>query len=90
MSPWRARHSLGLGSLLKLHFSERPVRDYRSAYMSEGETKRQSVFNLEFLNRGILAASYGLMALSLPMTDTDIESIVRAASDALAQIASKT
>ncbi|SPP98314.1 Glutamate-1-semialdehyde 2,1-aminomutase [Bradyrhizobium vignae] len=82
--------AVGLGSLLKLHFSERPVRDYRSAYMSEGETKRQSVFNLEFLNRGILAASYGLMALSLPMTDTDIESIVRAASDALAQVASKT
>ncbi|MGY3473306.1 aspartate aminotransferase family protein [Bradyrhizobium ottawaense] len=82
--------AVGLGSLLKLHFSERPIRDYRSAYMSEGEAKRQSVFNLEFLNRGILAAGYGLMALSLPMTDTDIESIVSAASDALAQVASKT
>ncbi|WP_244978522.1 hypothetical protein [Bradyrhizobium pachyrhizi] len=73
-----------------MHFADRPIRDYRSAYMSEGEAKRQSVFNLAFLNRGILAAGYGLMALSLPMTDADIESIVRAASDALAQVASKT
>lgn len=82
--------AVGLGSLLKLHFAERPIRDYRSAYMSEDEAKRQSVFNLEFLNRGVLAAGYGLMALSLPMRDADIESIVRAASDALAQVASKT
>lgn len=82
--------AVGLGSLLKLHFADRPIRDYRSAYMSEAEAKRQSLFNLEFLNRGVLAASYGLMALSLPMTDADVESIVRAASDALAEVVSKT
>lgn len=73
-----------------MHFADRPIRDYRSAYMSEAEAKRQSLFNLEFLNRGVLAASYGLMALSLPMTDADVESIVRAASDALAEVVSKT
>ncbi|MEW6641767.1 MAG: aspartate aminotransferase family protein [Pseudomonadota bacterium] len=81
--------AVGLGSLLKIHFSDRPVRDYRSAYMTEREAKRQSVFNLEFLNRGVLSAGYGLMALSLPMTDADAEAIVRAASDALAVVAAQ-
>jgi glutamate-1-semialdehyde 2,1-aminomutase len=38
------------------------------------------------INRGVLAASNGLMALSTPMNDADIEAIVAAASDALAEI----
>ena len=81
--------AVGLGSLLKIHFSDRPVRDYRSAYMTEHEAKRQGVFNLQFLNGGVLSAGYGLMALSLPMTDADVEAIVRAASDALAVVAAR-
>ena len=78
--------TVGLGSLLKIHFVDRPIRDYRSAYMTEQETKRQAVFNLGLLNRGVLAASYGLMALSTPMTDADVDTIVAAASDALAEV----
>ena len=35
----------GLGSLLKIHFADRPVRDYRSAYLTEEEAQRQAVFN---------------------------------------------
>ena len=78
--------TVGLGSLFKIHFADRPIRDYRSAYMTEQETKRQAVFNLGLLNRGVLAASYGLMALSTPMTDADVDTIVAAASDALAEV----
>jgi glutamate-1-semialdehyde 2,1-aminomutase len=78
--------TVGLGSLLKIHFADRPIRDYRSAYMTEQETKRQAVFNLGLLNRGVLAASYGLIALSTPMTDADVDTIVAAASDALAEV----
>ena len=78
--------TVGLGSLLKIHFADRKIRDYRSAYMTEQETKRQAVFNLGLLNRGVLAASYGLMALSTPMTDADVDTIVAAASDALAEV----
>src|SRR5947209_6411273 len=65
--------TVGLGSLLKIHFADRPIRDYRSAYPTEREVRRQSIFNLGLLNRGVLAAGYGLMALSTPMTDEDIE-----------------
>ena len=79
-------HAVGLGSLLKIHFSDRKIRDYRSAYMTTEETTRQTKFNLALLNRGVLAASYGLMALSTPMTDSDIEEILRAVSDALEEV----
>ena len=80
--------TVGLGSLLKVHFTDRPIRDYRSAYPTEREAGRQAVFNRGLLNRGVLAAGYGLMALSTPMTDADIDIIIAAASEALAEVAS--
>jgi glutamate-1-semialdehyde 2,1-aminomutase len=79
--------TVGLGSLLKIHFTDRRIRDYRSAYLNEAETRRQSAFNSALLNRGIFAANYGLMALSLPMTDADIDTIVEAAAASLAEVA---
>src|SRR3954469_243765 len=80
--------TVGLGSLLKIHFADRPIRDYRSAYLTEQEARRQAIFNLGLLNRGVLAAGYGLMALSTPMTDEDIDMIIAAASEALGEVAS--
>ncbi|MBA7465250.1 Beta-phenylalanine transaminase [subsurface metagenome] len=80
--------TVGLGSLLKIHFADRAVRDYRSAFLTEQETQRQAIFARGLLNRGVLAAGYGLMALSTPMTDADINAVVEAASGALAEVAS--
>ena len=82
--------AVGLGSLLKIHFADRLIRDYRSAYPTEQEVRRQAIFNLGLLNRGVLAAEYGLMALSTPMTDADIDMIIAAASEALAEVSSST
>jgi glutamate-1-semialdehyde 2,1-aminomutase len=79
--------TVGLGSLLKIHFADRPIRDYRSAYPTEAESSRQAAFNRALLNRGVLAAGYGLMALSTPMTDADIDAIIDAASGALQEVA---
>jgi glutamate-1-semialdehyde 2,1-aminomutase len=79
--------TVGLGSLLKVHFADRPIRDYRSAYLTEEEARRQAVFTRAFLNRGGLAAGNGLMALSTPMTDADIHAIIDAASGALEEVA---
>jgi glutamate-1-semialdehyde 2,1-aminomutase len=78
--------TVGLGSLLKIHFADRPIRDYRSAYLTEQEAQRQAIFSRGLLNRGVLAAGYGLMALSTPMTDADVETIIAAASGALAEV----
>ena len=79
--------TVGLGSLLKIHFADRPVRDYRSAYPTEEEAQRRRFSIAALLNRGVLAAGYGLMALSTPMTDRDIHAIIDAASGALAEVA---
>ena len=38
------------------------------------------------LNRGVLAAGNGLMALSTPMTDADIDAIITAVSGALSEV----
>jgi len=80
--------TVGRGSLLKIHFADRPIRDYRSAYTTEREAQRQAVFSRGLLNRGVLAAGYGLMALSTPMTDAYIGKIIAAASEALVEVAS--
>ena len=79
--------TVGLGSLLKVHFADRPIRDYRSAWLNEEETRRQVIFSQGLLNRGVLAAGYGLFALSTPMTDTDVDLIIAAASEALSEVA---
>ncbi len=78
--------TVGLGSLLKVHFADRPIRDYRSAYPTAQESQRQLVFYRGLLNRGVLAAGNGLMALSTPMQDADIDGIITAASEALAEV----
>ncbi len=78
----------GLGSLLKIHFTDRPVRDYRSAQLGAAEAARQAAFFRALLNEGVLMASYGLMALSTPMTDDDVHAILAAISASLRAAAS--
>ncbi len=43
--------TVGLGSLLKIHFADRPVRDYRSAYLTEEErgVRRFSIVHLSIV-----------------------------------------
>lgn len=87
-----ARHHVpgsvvGRGSLLKIHFTERKVSDYRSALPKAEEAKRLATFNLGLLNRGVLSASYGLMALSTPMTDADITEIIESMDGAVEDVA---
>jgi len=79
--------AVGLGSLLKIHFSEREIRDYRSAYITAQEARRQAVFSRGLLDRGILAAGYGLMALSTPMISAETDAIVAAVDASLAEVA---
>lgn len=73
----------GLGSLIKLHLKSSPIANYRDAHPSPAQAKAMNRFNIEMLNRGILMASYGLIALSTPMQDADIAQIAEAAHDAL-------
>jgi len=85
------RHGLpgattGKGSLLKVHFTDRPVRDYRSALPRPEEAARLDGFFRALLDRGVLIAPNGLFALSTPMGDREVEHIVEACDSAIASV----
>lgn len=87
-----ARHGVagqcvGLGSLFKLHFTDRPISDYRSVYPSAAERGRLDVLHKGLLNRGVLSASYGLFALSTPMTEKDAVKILAVIDETIGDIA---
>ncbi len=79
--------SVGLGSLFKVHFTAQPITDYRSVYPGPIEKRRLDAFHRGLIDRGVLSASYGLFALSTPMTDADAQEILAAIEDTLAMIA---
>jgi glutamate-1-semialdehyde 2,1-aminomutase len=79
----------GLGSLIKIHFTNAPIRDYRSSFPSPAHMKMMEVFTRALINRSLLPSSYGLMALSTAMTDTDICQIVDAVEEALDEVRAK-
>jgi len=79
--------AVGLGSLLKVHFTDTLLQNYRSAYATPEQARRLAVFTRGLLDRGVLAASYGLMALSTCMTDVDVDQIIKAADGAVADVA---
>lgn len=88
------RHGLsgqcvGLGSLFKLHFTSLSITDYRSVYPGAAERKKLDLFHKGLLGRGVLSASYGLFALSTPMTEDDARQILSAIDETLAAIASQ-
>lgn len=66
---------VGMGSLLKIHFTDRTPTDYRAVYPNPIEASKLRLFNKTLINNGILPSGYGLMALSTPMTMEDIHQI---------------
>jgi glutamate-1-semialdehyde 2,1-aminomutase len=78
-----AKHRLpmqftGIGSLLGVHFSARPVRSVADLETDgpEAEARRaalQKLLHLDMLERGIYMARRGYIALSLPMTLADLD-----------------
>ncbi len=73
----------GLGSLLKIHMTDKPIRDYRSAHLDAAGRKRLATFVATMLDEGVLMAPNGLMALSTVMRQDDVEAIVSAARSAI-------
>jgi glutamate-1-semialdehyde 2,1-aminomutase len=76
----------GMGSLLKMHFTDAPILDYRSARPTADMLNKAERLATHLLNEGLLAASYGLMALSTPMTASDADEIVAAVERALRRL----
>jgi glutamate-1-semialdehyde 2,1-aminomutase len=65
----------GLGSINCVHFHDRPMRRPADA---AGDPRKNALFHLGMLERGIYMARRGLIATSLPLRDEDHESFAEA------------
>jgi glutamate-1-semialdehyde 2,1-aminomutase len=72
----------GLGSLMNLHATNRPVR--RPADLAGSDVRVKDLLFFALLERGVFMARRGLVALSLPFGDAEAEQFVAALDDALA------
>lgn len=73
-----AGQTTGMGSLLRLHFGDHDIRDYRSARPDAQASERLRRLVDLLMANGVIMAGYGLMALSTPMTEDDIDEMVNA------------
>ncbi|MPZ72245.1 MAG: aminotransferase class III-fold pyridoxal phosphate-dependent enzyme [Nitriliruptorales bacterium] len=73
----------GIGSLLSVHFTDRPIRC--AADVATGDDAARELFFFDMLERGIHLASRGFIALSLPVGDAETHAFVAAVQDFVAQ-----
>jgi glutamate-1-semialdehyde 2,1-aminomutase len=66
----------GVGSLLAIHFSDKPVVDYRGVAASD--KKRMRDLFLGLINHGVLMAPRGMGAISTPMDEDVLQRFVDA------------
>lgn len=71
----------GLGSLLTVHLTDGPVESYRDSRRADPEAAR--LLHLALLNEGVFAARRGLMCVSTPMGDAEVELVLAAIRNAL-------
>jgi glutamate-1-semialdehyde 2,1-aminomutase len=75
----------GIGSLTQVHFVRGPLRN---AADTAGAPKWATpLLHLGLMNRGVLTASRGMLAVSTAMTSDDIDFVLQAADEVIRQIA---
>lgn len=74
----------GAGSMLALHFTDKPVVDYRGVVASD-KKKARDLF-LSLLNHGVLMAPRLMGALSTPMREDDVQRFVDAVDTSLTEL----
>lgn len=74
----------GVGSLNNIIFSNNKITEYRGLATSHEEFNE--LLSLGLINRGVFIAPRGMLAMSTPMRDADIETCVAAIKDCLIQI----
>ncbi|HEV2141371.1 MAG TPA: aspartate aminotransferase family protein [Candidatus Dormibacteraeota bacterium] len=71
------------GSMFALHFTDRPVTDYRGVAGADKQKTRD--FFLSLVNHGVLMAPRGMGALSTPMGEQDIQQFIDAVDAVVAE-----
>jgi glutamate-1-semialdehyde 2,1-aminomutase len=73
----------GVGSLFRLHMTDRPITGYRAAYASPAEKAKLSTLQRQLQGRGILVTPNCSAALSTAMDESHVETFVTAVEGAL-------
>src|SRR6266566_2857971 len=71
------------GSMFALHFTDRPVVDYRSMAAADKNKTRELFLGL--VNHGVLMAPRAMGALSTPMREDDVQEFIDAVDDVVAE-----
>ncbi len=74
----------GVGSLLAIHFSNKPVVDYRGVAASD--KKRMRDLFLGLVNHGVLMAPRGMGAISTPMDEDVLQRFVDAVDEVVGEL----
>ena len=74
----------GAGSLAQIHFTDREVKDWRSA--ATAKTDLRTIFHLLLLEKGIFAAPRGFFNISTPMGATEVDKLMDAAQSSLTEM----
>jgi glutamate-1-semialdehyde 2,1-aminomutase len=67
---------MGLGSLFRIHGTERDLVDYRTARLEPAEAERHGRLMRLLIEHGVLISPTGLGCLSTPMTDVEVEGLL--------------
>lgn len=79
----------GTGSMFRIHFKPKPPRNYREAYLSADENKRLKMFLDHMFEAGFILINSGSVAMSTPMTTTEVDALIDALRSGFARIAAK-
>jgi glutamate-1-semialdehyde 2,1-aminomutase len=75
----------GYGSLQQLHFTSEPVLDARAAFLTQDRDLLR-LFHLSLMNRGIFISNRGFFAISIPMTENEIDQAVGVTAEVLTEL----
>ena len=75
----------GIGSLFRVHATNREFLDYRSTRLEAAESARLDRLVRSLLEHGVLIAPTGLGCLSTPMTDVEVEGFLETFAAGLAE-----
>lgn len=78
----------GVGSMINIHFARGPIRTPADVHPTHPGAEKilldlQKLLHLDLIHRGYYIARRGMIALSLPTTETDTEGFVAAMADFL-------
>jgi glutamate-1-semialdehyde 2,1-aminomutase len=74
-----------VGSLVNVHFTTEPVRDFDTAQRADGAAA--AAYHLGLLNRGVFIAPRGMMAVSIVTEEGDVAKVVDASAEIFAELA---